>query len=158
MMDEFDGFYAPIAGSAETPSPHRPVETDATLLGRTNRMRKEYDDLREEMIQELEVVEERMSQPAENAKSYLAPMKKTIKKRNDKKVSGACTDGLNIPLGYLKSATNPHTTVRIRGLPGQSRQPHSQAQADRTRKCQPRQGEDGSGQLQRGIHLHIFAT
>ncbi|KAJ5089177.1 hypothetical protein N7532_007861 [Penicillium argentinense] len=85
MMDEFDGFYAPIAGSAETPSPHRPVETDATLLGRTNRMRKEYDDLREEMIQELEVVEERMSQPAENAKSYLAPMKKTIKKRNDKK-------------------------------------------------------------------------
>lgn len=32
------------------------------------------------------MVEQRMSQPAEQAKSYLAPVKKSIKKRNDKKV------------------------------------------------------------------------
>ncbi|KAJ5388582.1 hypothetical protein N7509_011123 [Penicillium cosmopolitanum] len=85
MADEFDGFYAPIIGSSETDSPHRPVETDPTLLGRTNRLRKEFDELREEMIQELDVVEDRMARPADNAKGSLAPMKKTIKKRNDKK-------------------------------------------------------------------------
>ncbi|KAJ5221979.1 uncharacterized protein N7469_010866 [Penicillium citrinum] len=86
MADEFDGFYAPIVGSSETPSPHRPRETDATLVGRSNRLRKEFDELREEMIQELDVVEDKMARPAENAKSSLEPMKKTIKKRNDKKV------------------------------------------------------------------------
>lgn len=86
LADEFDGFYAPIVGSSETPSPHRPVETDPTLLGRSNRLRREFDELREEMIQELDVVEDRMARPAENAKGSLAPMKKTIKKRNDKKV------------------------------------------------------------------------
>lgn len=92
MADEFDGFYAPIIGSSETDSPHRPVETDPTLLGRTNRLRREFDELREEMIQELEVVEDRMARPADNAKGSLAPMKKTIKKRNDKKVCGARPD------------------------------------------------------------------
>ena len=89
MADEFDGFYAPIVGSSETPSPHRPKETDATLVGRSNRLRREFDELREEMIQELDVVEDKMARPAENAKSSLEPMKKTIKKRNDKKVCKA---------------------------------------------------------------------
>ncbi|KAJ5756543.1 hypothetical protein N7533_006086 [Penicillium manginii] len=75
MADEFDGFYAPIIGSSETDSPHRPVETDPALLGRTNRLRKEFDELREEMIQELNTMQ----------KAPWPPMKKTIKKRNDKK-------------------------------------------------------------------------
>jgi hypothetical protein len=86
MADEFDGLYAPIVGSAETETRHIPEETPPTLLSRTNNLRREYDELRGELVQELNVVELRMSQPAEQAKSYLAPMKKAIKKRNDKKV------------------------------------------------------------------------
>lgn len=49
-------------------------------------MRREYDELRVDMIQELGTVEARMTQPALTAKSYLDPMKKAIKKRNEKKV------------------------------------------------------------------------
>lgn len=90
LADEFDGLYAPIVGSSETPSQHRPVETEPALQARTNRLRREYYELRGELIQELNVVEERMTLPAEQAKSYLDPMKKTIKKRNDKKVSETC--------------------------------------------------------------------
>ncbi|KAJ5907035.1 uncharacterized protein N7473_003951 [Penicillium subrubescens] len=85
MADEFDGLYAPIVGSSETETRHIPEETPPALLSRTNNLRREYDDLRGELVQELNVVEQRMSQPAEQAKSYLAPMKKAIKKRNDKK-------------------------------------------------------------------------
>lgn len=87
MTDEFDGLYAPVVGSSETPSPHKSVETDPAILARTNRLRREYDELRGDLVGELNAVEERMTQPAENAKSSLTPMKKTIKKRNDKKVS-----------------------------------------------------------------------
>lgn len=87
MIDEFDGIYSPIVGSSETPSPHQPRETDPTRLARTNRLRREYDELRSDMIQELSSVEARMTQPALTAKSYLDPMKKVIKKRNEKKVS-----------------------------------------------------------------------
>lgn len=86
MSDEFDGIYAPIVGSDETSSPRKPVETNPAVLARTNRLRREFDELRSEMVQELNSVEERLAQPAEDAKSFLVPMKKTIKKRNDKKV------------------------------------------------------------------------
>ncbi|KAJ6130720.1 hypothetical protein N7512_003500 [Penicillium capsulatum] len=86
MIDEFDGMYAPLVGSSETPAVHKPEETDPILLARTNRLRREYDELRDDMIQELGAVETRMTQPAASAKSYLDPMKKVIKKRNEKKV------------------------------------------------------------------------
>lgn len=86
MSDEFDGMYAPIIGSDETSSPRKPVETNPAVLARTNRLRREYDELRGDLVQELNAVEERLAQPAENAKGSLVPMKKTIKKRNDMKV------------------------------------------------------------------------
>jgi hypothetical protein len=95
MADEFDGLYAPIVGSSETETRHVPEETPPALLSRTNNLRREYDELRVDLVQELNVVEQRMSQPAEQAKSYLAPMKKTIKKRNDKKV-GDCWSNLTL--------------------------------------------------------------
>ena len=86
MIDEFDGLYGPIIGSSETPSNHQAVETDSVRLGRTNRLRREYDELRTDLVEELGAVELRMTQPAARAKESLAPMKKTIKKRNNKKV------------------------------------------------------------------------
>ncbi|KAJ5350437.1 hypothetical protein N7541_008164 [Penicillium brevicompactum] len=85
MIDEFDGLYGPIIGSSETPSNHQAVETDAVRLGRTNRLRKEYDELRTDLVEELGAVDARMTQPAARAKESLMPMKKTIKKRHDKK-------------------------------------------------------------------------
>ncbi|KAJ5775447.1 uncharacterized protein N7511_000458 [Penicillium nucicola] len=85
MVDEFDGLYGPIMGSSETPSNHNPVETDPVRLARTNRLRREYDELRTDLLEELNAVENRMTRPAANAKESLLPMKKTIKKRNDKK-------------------------------------------------------------------------
>lgn len=89
MIDEIDGLYGPIIGSAETPSSHQAVQTDSATLGRTNRLRREYDELRTDLAEELNAVDIRMTQPASKAKESLIPMKKTIKKRNTKKV-GYC--------------------------------------------------------------------
>ncbi|KAJ5836542.1 hypothetical protein N7447_002568 [Penicillium robsamsonii] len=93
LVDEFDGLYGPIIGSSETPSNHKAVETDPIRLARTNRLRKEYDELRNDLIEELNAVDTRMSQPAAQAKESLAPMKKTIKKRNDKKTDFEISQG-----------------------------------------------------------------
>lgn len=105
MADEFDGLYAPIVGSSETETRHIPEETHPALLSRTNNLRREFDDLRSDLIQELNAVEQRMSQPAEQAKSYLAPMKKTIKKRNDKKVIDLSSDST---LRSISNTNCPH--------------------------------------------------
>ncbi|KAJ5576044.1 hypothetical protein N7535_002970 [Penicillium sp. DV-2018c] len=93
LVDEFDGLYGPIIGSSETPSNHTAVATDPVRLGRTNRMRKEYDELKTDLIEELNAVDARMTQPAARAKESLAPMKKTIKKRNDKKTDYEISQG-----------------------------------------------------------------
>lgn len=87
LIDEFDGLYGPIVGSSNTPSHHKAVDTDPALLNRTNKLRREYDELRTEMTDELNAVDERMTRPAGSAKESFIPMKKTIKKREEKKVS-----------------------------------------------------------------------
>ncbi|CAI7646453.1 unnamed protein product [Penicillium glandicola] len=93
LADEFDGLYGPIIGSSETPSNHKAVDTDPVTLAQTNRLRKDYDELRTDLVEELSAVDTRMSQPAAQAKEYLAPMKKTIKKRNDKKTDFEISQG-----------------------------------------------------------------
>ncbi|KAJ5637197.1 hypothetical protein N7490_007076 [Penicillium lividum] len=85
MVDELDGLYAPIANSSETPTQRQAFNTPPAILARTNRLRREYDELRTDMMQELTEVDSRMIRPAASAKDFLAPVKKTIKKRNDKK-------------------------------------------------------------------------
>ncbi|CAG8007283.1 unnamed protein product [Penicillium salamii] len=130
MLDEFDGLYGPIIGSSETPSNHQAVETDAVRLGRTNRLRKEYDELRTDLVEELGAVELRMTQPAARAKESLAPMKKTIKKRNNKKtdfeISQGRVDSLlkkpkrsereNVNLAKAEAELATAKEVRITGL------------------------------------------
>ncbi|KXG50005.1 uncharacterized protein PGRI_059730 [Penicillium griseofulvum] len=93
LADEFDGLYGPIIGSSETTTNHKAVETDDIRLARTNRLRKDYDELRTDLIQELSAADTRMTQPAAQAKESLAPMKKTIKKRNDKKTDFEISQG-----------------------------------------------------------------
>ncbi|KAJ5134745.1 hypothetical protein N7526_006110 [Penicillium atrosanguineum] len=77
MIDEFDGLYAPHCRLQRN--------RDISSPARTNRLRREYDELRGDLQQELDTVETRITQPAEDAKNYIIPVKKTIKKRNDKK-------------------------------------------------------------------------
>lgn len=84
-MQEFEGLYGPIIGSSE-PTIHQPVITPENTLARTARLKEEYEELKKELLAEVNAVDERMIKPAVDAKDYLQPMKKTIRKREDKKV------------------------------------------------------------------------
>lgn len=86
MVSEFDALYAPIVGSSDPSAGYEAAITPESTLARTNRLKEEYDELRQDLLQELSAVEERMIQPAAQAKEFLAPMKKPIKKREDRKV------------------------------------------------------------------------
>ncbi|OJJ48243.1 hypothetical protein ASPZODRAFT_1543737 [Penicilliopsis zonata CBS 506.65] len=86
MASEFESLYAPILGSSDPSAGHKAVPTPEATLVRSNRLKEEYEDLRKELLQELNAVEERMIRPAVQAKDYLSPIKKTIKKRDDRKL------------------------------------------------------------------------
>lgn len=86
MLVEFDTLYAPIIGAGEDYGGHRPALTDAHLLKRTNRLATEYDDLKRDLTEELNEVQRRMIDPAQEAKNHLTLMRKTIKKREDRKL------------------------------------------------------------------------
>ncbi|KAF9894088.1 hypothetical protein FE257_009061 [Aspergillus nanangensis] len=86
MLSEFQGLYAPIAGSSDTATLHTPVPTPEATVTRTNKLSDEYEELHKELMEELTAVDERMIQPASQAKEFIAPLKKTIKKRDDKKL------------------------------------------------------------------------
>ena len=83
MVTEFDSLYAPILGSSESTDHGAVPEIE---LARTRKLREEYEDLRGELTAELDAMEDRMIRPAGAAREALAPMKKTIKRRDDKKV------------------------------------------------------------------------
>lgn len=86
LLCEFDTLYAPIVGAAEDYTGHIPVETPRELIDRTSRLKTEYDDLKRDLIEELNDVQNKMIGPAQEAKDNLQLARKTIKKREDKKL------------------------------------------------------------------------
>ncbi|OJJ02143.1 hypothetical protein ASPVEDRAFT_656491 [Aspergillus versicolor CBS 583.65] len=85
LFTEFEGLYAPIIGSSEATS-HTPVPTPEATLARSSKIRVEYEDLKKDLFEQLNGIDERMIDPASQAKELLTPLKKTIKKRQDKKL------------------------------------------------------------------------
>ncbi|EEP79405.1 predicted protein [Uncinocarpus reesii 1704] len=85
LLQEFETLYQPIVGSSE-PTAHPPAITPEATLARTARLAEEYESLRTDLLEEIQNVDTRMIKPAMEAKDYLQPMKKVMKKREDKKL------------------------------------------------------------------------
>ncbi len=85
-MNEFEILYAPIIGAGEDYHGHQAVETPEHTMTRTVRLRGEYEELKRDLLEEINKVDARMIKPAQEAKDYLQPLKKVIKKREDRKV------------------------------------------------------------------------
>lgn len=75
-----------MVGSTEGTTDRVPVPTPEKTLVRTTKLREEYEDLRKDLMGVVNSVDDRMIRPAAQAKDFLAPLKKTIKKREEKKV------------------------------------------------------------------------
>lgn len=82
MVGEFELLYSPIAATAGTQA----VETPPEVMERTAKLHEDYVEMRKELLDELNTVDEAIIRPAMAAKDFLEPMKRTIKKREDRKV------------------------------------------------------------------------
>ncbi|KAH8884220.1 hypothetical protein GQ53DRAFT_731028 [Thozetella sp. PMI_491] len=82
---EFEGLYDPIVGA--TDGHGRPsVPTPELQLHRTFKLKEAYAELKTELLEEVAVIEERVIKPASDARDYIAPIRKTIKKREAKRI------------------------------------------------------------------------
>jgi hypothetical protein len=62
------------------------VITPRATLERVMKLQEAYAELKTDMLEEVSQVDTRITNPATDAKEYLQPMKKVIKKRQDRKV------------------------------------------------------------------------
>lgn len=86
MAKEYQGLYDPIIGSAEgSKSTSQP--TPELQLARTFALSEVYADLKDELTKEVVAIDTQIIQPATDARKCLAPIKKTIKKREDKMIA-----------------------------------------------------------------------
>ncbi|KAE8154127.1 hypothetical protein BDV25DRAFT_1824 [Aspergillus avenaceus] len=85
MLSELEGLYAPIIGSDSSSAP-KPVSTPPETLARTAKLAQEYSDLQSELNNELIAIDDRMIHPASQAREFMKPLEKTIRKRDDRKL------------------------------------------------------------------------
>ena len=86
LINTWEQMYAPIIGGNDEYQGHVPVITPATTMGRTSKLQRNYEELRTDLLEEMNNVELRIIKPAQEAKDCLQPLKKVIKKRGDRKV------------------------------------------------------------------------
>ena len=55
-------------------------------MARTSKLQTSYDELRTDLLEEVAMVDTRIVKPATEAKDCIQPLKKVIKKREDRKV------------------------------------------------------------------------
>ncbi|KAK3298129.1 uncharacterized protein B0H64DRAFT_438625 [Chaetomium fimeti] len=85
VVTEYEGLYDPIAGASDGQSRHA-VPTPQLQLERTFQLKKAYTELKVELVEEMAMIEEQILKPATDARSCIAPIRKTIKKRENKRV------------------------------------------------------------------------
>lgn len=81
----FEELYNPIVGASDGHG-HEPVETPRLQLDRTSKLKDVYADLKNELLEEVNMMDARVIKPATDAKEYIQPIRKTIKKRENKRL------------------------------------------------------------------------
>ncbi|CAG8974558.1 hypothetical protein HYALB_00005831 [Hymenoscyphus albidus] len=81
----FEELYDPIVGASDGHG-HEPVMTSEAQLDRTAKLKVVYADLKTDLLEEVAMMDARIIKPATDAKDFLQPLRKTIKKRENKRV------------------------------------------------------------------------
>ncbi|KAI0548464.1 hypothetical protein F4679DRAFT_550532 [Xylaria curta] len=85
VATEYDGLWDPIVGASEgLGKPAAP--TPELQLEQALRLKEAYTELKAELLEELLLIEARVVKPATCAREYIDPMRKTIKKRENKRL------------------------------------------------------------------------
>lgn len=85
IVTEYEGLYDPIVGATDGLG-RESAPTPQLLLERTFKLRESYAELKTELLEEIAVIEERVLKPATQARDCILPIRKTIKKRENKRV------------------------------------------------------------------------
>jgi len=85
VVSEYEALYDPIVGASDGLG-RDTAPTAQHLLERTFKLKEEYGGLKAELLGEVSVIEERVLKPASDAREFIAPIRKTIKKRENKRV------------------------------------------------------------------------
>ena len=87
LVNSFQVIYSPIVGAGDQYAGHEPINTPQSTLERVVKLDEQYDELKTDLLDEVNQVDLRIVQPAMRAKEYMQPTKKVLKKREDRKVS-----------------------------------------------------------------------
>ncbi|KAI1498392.1 SH3 domain-containing protein [Biscogniauxia marginata] len=95
IVTEYDALWDPIVGA--TDGHGKPaVPTPELQLERTLHLKQAYTELKTELMEEVEHIELRIIKPATDVRDCIAPMRRTIKKRENKRVDyEKCQDKAN---------------------------------------------------------------
>ncbi|KAK1758322.1 protein hob1 [Echria macrotheca] len=85
MVTEYEALYDPIVGASDGLG-RDTAPTPQLLLERTFKLKEEYGDLKTELLAEVAVIEDKILKPASDARDCIAPIRKTIKKRENKRI------------------------------------------------------------------------
>ncbi|KAK3364461.1 hypothetical protein B0T25DRAFT_66271 [Lasiosphaeria hispida] len=85
IVSEYEGLYDPIVGATDGHG-RESAPTPRPLLVRTFKLKEAYGELKTELLQEIAVIDERILKPATDARDSIAPVRKTIKKRENKRM------------------------------------------------------------------------
>lgn len=85
VVTVYENLYDPIVGAYDGHgAPLTP--TSQLQLTRTFKLKEAYSDLKAELVEEIGTIDDRIVQPATDARDAIAPIRKTIKKRENKRL------------------------------------------------------------------------
>ncbi|KAF2400686.1 hypothetical protein EJ06DRAFT_542856 [Trichodelitschia bisporula] len=86
MAGDYDTIVMPIIASSDGRDDGKYSDTPVSTLERTQALRQAYAELKEDMSGEIGMVDQRIVEPAKDARAAIKQYKKVIKKREDKKL------------------------------------------------------------------------
>lgn len=107
----FEELYNPIVGASDGYG-HPPVITSQAQLERTSKLKEAYAELKTDLLDEVGMMDSRVIRPATDAKEYLQPIRKTIKKRENKRLDWErYTDKVNNASKKLKRSDRENAAL-----------------------------------------------
>ncbi|KAI4868114.1 hypothetical protein F4820DRAFT_162637 [Hypoxylon rubiginosum] len=95
IITEFDGLWDPIVGASDGHG-RLAAPTPDIQLERTLKLKDAYTDLKAEVLEEIGLIDSTIIRPAADARDFIAPLRKTIKKRENKRLDfERCQDKVN---------------------------------------------------------------
>jgi len=78
--------YEPFIGAEDSHNSHELAVTQSRPMQRTAKLSQGYEELKTDLLEEVDMADSRIIKPANEARDWIQPLKKVIKKREDRKV------------------------------------------------------------------------